>query len=60
MKNVLILAENVLISLGLTASASAADTAIYKKNSRIGYDNINLISNKEMDYIKKNQVKSVS
>ena len=31
MKNVLILAENVLISLGLTASASAADTGIYKK-----------------------------
>ena len=51
MKNVLILAENVLISLGLTASASAADTGIYIKNFRIRYDNINLMSNKEMDYI---------
>ena len=37
MKNVIKpLAKSVLIPLGLTAAASAADAAIHKKNLRIG------------------------
>ena len=38
------LAKSVLIPLGLTAAASAADAGIHKKNIRIRkYDNINNI-----------------
>ena len=38
------LAKSVLITLGLTAAASAADTGIHKKNLGIWkYDNINNI-----------------
>ena len=38
------LAESVLIPLGLTAAALAADAGIHKKNLRISeYDNINSI-----------------
>ena len=48
MKNVLeSLAESVLIPLGLTVAASAADTEIYKKS--LGSEMTNLkISNEEM------------
>ena len=57
MKNVIKpLAKNVLIPLGLTAAASAADARIHKKNLRSGSDNNNttlIISNNEMDDILK-------
>ena len=44
MKNVIKpLAKSVLIPLGLTASASAADAGIHKKNLRIWNNNINNI-----------------
>ena len=45
MKNVIKpLAKSVLIPLGLTAAASAADSGIHKKNLRVWeYDNINNI-----------------
>ena len=48
------LAKNVLIPLGLTAAASAADAAIHKKISGSGHNNTTLIiSNDEMDDILK-------
>ena len=57
MKNVIKpLAKNVLIPLGLTAAASAADARIHKKILRSGSDNNNttlIISNNEMDDILK-------
>ena len=37
------LAKSVLIPLGLTAAASAADAGIHKKNIRIRFNNINNI-----------------
>ena len=37
------LAKSVLIPLGLTVAASAADAGIHKKNLRIGYNNTNNI-----------------
>ena len=43
-KNVIkTLAKSVLIPLGLTVAASAADAGIHKKNLRIGYNNTNNI-----------------
>ena len=48
------LAKSVLIPLGLTAVASAADAGIHKKILGSGHNNITLIiSNDEMDYILK-------
>ena len=49
------LAKNVLMSLGLTAAASAADTGIHKKILGSGHDNNTtlIISNDEMDDILK-------
>ena len=48
------LAKSVLIPLGLTAAASAADTGIHKKFLRSGHNNTTLIiSNDEMDDILK-------
>ena len=48
------LAKSVLIPLGLTAAASAADAGIHKKILGSGHNNITLIiSNDEMDYILK-------
>ena len=45
------LAKSVLIALGLTAAASAADAGIYKKILRSGHSNNTtlIISNDEMD-----------
>ena len=37
------LAKSILIGLGLTAAASAADARIHKKNIRIGYNGTNNI-----------------
>ena len=37
------LAKSILIRLGLTAAASAADAGIHKKNLRIGYNDTNNI-----------------
>ena len=49
MKNVIKpVAKNVLIPLGLTAAASAADAGIHKKNIRIRFNIILIISNDEM------------
>ena len=45
------LAKSVLIPLGLTATASAADAGIYKKILRSGNTTL-IISNEEMNYIK--------
>ena len=48
------LAKNVLIPLGLTTAASAADAGIHKKISGSGHNNTTLIiSNNEMDDILK-------
>ena len=48
------LAKSVLIPLGLTAAADAADTGIHKKILRTGHnDTILIISNDEMDDILK-------
>ena len=48
------LAKSVLIPLGLTAAASAADAGIHKKNLGSGHNNTTLIiSNDEMDDILK-------
>ena len=50
------LAKSVLVPLGLTAAASAADAGIHKKNLRIWCDHNNtilIISNDEMDDILK-------
>ena len=49
------LAKSVLIPLGLTAAASAADAGIHKKNLRSGNNNNTtlIISNDEMDDILK-------
>ena len=48
------LAKSVLIPLGLTTAASAADTGIHKKISGSGHNNTTLIiSNDEMDDILK-------
>ena len=48
------LAKSVLIPLGLTAAASAADAGIHKKILRSGHNNTTLIiSNDEMDDISK-------
>ena len=48
------LAKSVLIPLGLTTAASAADTGIHKKTSGSGHNNTTLIiSNDEMDDILK-------
>ena len=45
MKNVIkILAKSVLISLGGTAAASAADAGIHKKNLRLCKNNTNNIN----------------
>ena len=53
MKNVLKpLAKNVLISLGLTAAASATDAAIHKKMFGSGNTKL-IISNEEMNDIMK-------
>ena len=55
MKNVIkTLAKSVLIPLGLTAAASAADAGIHKKILGSGHNNTTLIiSNDEMDDILK-------
>ena len=51
MKNVLkLLAKSILIPLGLTAAASAADTGIHKKTLELGMTTL-IISNQEMDGI---------
>ena len=42
------LAKSVLIQLGLTAAASATDTAIHKKKFRSGFTTL-IISNEEMN-----------
>ena len=48
------LAKSILIPLGLTAAASAADAGIYKKILGFGHNNMTLIiSNDEMDDILK-------
>ena len=48
------LAKSVLIPLGLTAAASAADAGMHKKILESGHNNITLIiSNDEMDDILK-------
>ena len=48
------LSKSVLIPLGLTAAASAADAGIHKKILGSGHNNTTLIiSNDEMDYILK-------
>ena len=53
MKNVLqLLAKSVLISLGLTAAASAGDSRIHKKILRSGSATL-IISNEEMEDIMK-------
>ena len=50
MKNVLTpLAKSILIPLGLTAAASAADAGIHKKILRSGGHTTLIISNKDMD-----------
>ena len=50
MKNVINpLAKSVLIPLGLTAAASAADTGIHKKILGSGNNTRQIISNKDMD-----------
>ena len=54
MKNVIKpLAKSVLITLGLTAAASAADAGIHKKILGSGHNNTTtlIISNKEMEDI---------
>ena len=43
------LGKSVLIPLGLTAAASAADTEIHKKILGLGYNTTLTISNKDMD-----------
>ena len=45
------LAKSVLIPLGLTAAASAADAAIHKKNLRSGNTTALIISNNEIEDI---------
>ena len=54
------LAKSVLIPLGLTAAASAADAGIHKKNLRSGNNNNTtlIISNDEMDDILKMAIDS--
>ena len=47
------LARSVLIPLGLTAVASAADAVIHKKTLGSGYNTTLIISNDEMVYIVK-------
>ena len=47
------LAKNVLVPLGLTAAASAADAGIHKKILGSGHNTTLIISNDEMEYILK-------
>ena len=47
------LAKSVLIALGLTAAASAADAAVHKKISGSGHNTTLIISNNEMKDILK-------
>ena len=47
------LAKSVLIPLGLTAAASAADAGIHKKSLRSGHNTTLVISNDEMEDILK-------
>ena len=51
-KNVIkALAKSVLVPLGLTAAASAADAGIHKKISGSGHNTTLIISNEEMEDI---------